>query len=112
MLARLKALRAQEKFRPEGLYQAPKEESRLQTASYENALLDRLILGLPDKPTKHYVLSEFSNTLEVYDLKDTEDRERICGYLEQIMEILEIESSDGLLNTWLYGMDPNMEGLL
>jgi hypothetical protein len=34
---------------------------------------------------------------------DTEDREQLCRYLEAMMDLLQIESSHGLLNTWLYG---------
>jgi hypothetical protein len=44
--------------------------------------------------------------LDAFEPGDTEDRERLCGYLEEIMEIFGIESSDGLLNRWLYGFDP------
>lgn len=34
---------------------------------------------------------------------DTEDREYICGFYEKIMDAIELESSDGVLNNWLYG---------
>lgn len=33
---------------------------------------------------------------------ETEDRERICDYYEQIMDCVELENSGGHLNTWLY----------
>ncbi len=36
---------------------------------------------------------------------DTEDRERFMYYVQKLMDILEIESSDGRLNRWLYGFD-------
>lgn len=39
---------------------------------------------------------------ETYNL-DTEDREYICGYFEKIMDAIELESSGGVLNDWLYG---------
>lgn len=34
---------------------------------------------------------------------DTEDREQLLRYLEEIMDILGIASSDGLLARWMYG---------
>jgi Domain of unknown function (DUF4844) len=109
MLTELRMVRAREKFLP-GLYQPPSENVLLQASAHVDALLDSLVVGLPDKPTKYYVLSEFSKTLEAYDSSDMEERERVCEYLESVMVILGIESSDGQLNTWLYGFDPNMKG--
>ena len=38
---------------------------------------------------------------------ETEDRERVCLYFEQMMDIVKLESSGGLLNQWLYGFNPN-----
>jgi hypothetical protein len=49
-------------------------------------------------------LSRFS---DVYIELDTEDREQICTYLEQLMDIVELESSNGQLNKFMYGFDPN-----
>lgn len=37
---------------------------------------------------------------------DTEDRERVCGYFEELMDIVGLESSDGQLNDFMYGFDP------
>ncbi len=34
---------------------------------------------------------------------DTEDRERICMYFEELMDIVGLESSGGHLNTFMYG---------
>lgn len=36
---------------------------------------------------------------------DTEDRERLCMYYEEIMDIINLESSNGIINRWLYGFD-------
>lgn len=44
------------------------------------------------------------NRFDSYDL-DTEDRERICGYYEEIMDAIELQSSGGVINKWLYGFD-------
>lgn len=37
---------------------------------------------------------------------DTEDRERVCHYFEELMDIVGLESSGGKLNEWMYGFDP------
>lgn len=40
---------------------------------------------------------------------DTEDRERTAGYFMQMMDIVGLESSDGLLNRFVYDWDPTEE---
>lgn len=42
---------------------------------------------------------------DIYLDIDTEDRERICLYFEELMDIVELESSNGQLNKFLYGFD-------
>lgn len=49
-------------------------------------------------------LNRFS---DLYLQLDTEDRERICSYFEELMDIVGLESSEGQLNTFMYGFDPN-----
>ena len=38
---------------------------------------------------------------------DSEDRERILLYFQEIMDIVELKSSNGQLNNFYYGFDPN-----
>lgn len=38
---------------------------------------------------------------------DTEDRERVCHYFEELMELVGLESSGGLLNEFMYGFNPD-----
>lgn len=45
--------------------------------------------------------------VEDYVNLDTEDRERICLYFEELMDIVGLESSGGHLNKFMYGFDPN-----
>ena len=40
---------------------------------------------------------------------DSEDRERILLYFQEIMDIVGLESSNGQLNNFYYGFDPNKE---
>ena len=44
---------------------------------------------------------------EIYLELDTEDRERVCHYFEELMDIVGLESSNGQLNKFMYGFDPN-----
>jgi len=37
---------------------------------------------------------------------DTEDKEQVCRYVEELMDIVGVKSSDGHLNTFIYGLDP------
>lgn len=48
-------------------------------------------------------LKRFSN---IYMELDTEDRERICEYYEELMDIVGLQSSGGHLNIFVYGFDP------
>ena len=43
---------------------------------------------------------------DVYISLDTEDRERVCHYFEELMDIVGLQSSDGHLNNFMYGFDP------
>lgn len=45
--------------------------------------------------------------LAIYLELDTEDRERVCCYFEELMDIVGLESSDGQLNKFMYGFDLN-----
>ena len=49
-------------------------------------------------------LSRFA---EIYLELDTEDRERVCSYFEELMDIVELESSNGQLNKFMYGFHPD-----
>jgi hypothetical protein len=37
---------------------------------------------------------------------ETEDAEHVAGLFDQMLEVLGITSSEGILNKWLYGFDP------
>lgn len=40
---------------------------------------------------------------------DSEDQDQFCRSIEALMDIVGLESSDGSLNTWRYGFDPEQE---
>nr|WP_052171039.1 DUF4844 domain-containing protein [Massilia sp. JS1662] len=62
---------------------------------------DRLLAGVAAHPTKFWVLKQFQPALE--DARDApaETRERVGAGLSQLMDILGIDDSDGLLAYYL-----------
>ena len=82
---------------------APSEQIRKKAEASLNKLVDKLILNIKSNPYKEYVLKEFKIMLQDFNDYDSEERDRICSYCEEIMDIFQIESSDGLLMEWRYG---------
>lgn len=95
----LKRLRDSEKFTDLPGIDTVAEQTRLSQV-FDN-LLDRLIAGTLENPSKLWVLSQFKTALEAVQFEDTEAREDFGEHLEKVMDILHIESSDGLLNFYL-----------
>jgi hypothetical protein len=111
VLAELASLRGEAKFHAHDFYPgATNEADRLEAEATVNKMLDRIVVGLPKKPRKAFVLAEFQTMLDSYQSPETEEREEICRYCERVMSVLGIERSDGLLNRWLFGFDPNDAG--
>jgi len=109
-IASLQSLRQQAKFRPHeaSMYPgAPNEAVRLRCEQTINALIDQLLRDLSGKPSERTVLDRFSATLSLLENEDSEERDRALLYLEDIMAILGLESSGGLLDTWRYGFSPH-----
>ncbi|HWW69725.1 MAG TPA: DUF4844 domain-containing protein [Duganella sp.] len=78
------------------------EKDRLSTVL--NDLLGRLINGIQANPTKLWVLTEFQRSLVLVESEDTEGRDHFGTELESILDVLGIESSDGLLGAYLGGI--------
>jgi hypothetical protein len=62
---------------------------------------DRLLAGVAAHPTKFWVLKQFQPALQVARGEPAATRERVGAGLRQLMDILGIESSDGLLAYYL-----------
>ncbi len=99
---KLHILKAVEKF--DSLPGKNTEEERKRLSTILNDLLLRLICGVQANPTKLWVLAEFQRSLVLVENEDTEGREHFGTELESIMDVLEIESSDGLLAAYLGGI--------
>lgn len=106
---KLNALLAKPKFlaEPAGLYTGVRDERQRRAAEATiNEVIRSTLARLSKAPDKRLILGDFEAGLNRITLADTEDRERAAHYIEEIMECIGLESSDGLLNTWLYGFDP------
>lgn len=70
------------------------------------AAKDFSALAAAGKATEEQYQTAVANGLrrfdELYINLDTEDRERVCFYFEQLMDIVGLKSSGGLLNDWMY----------
>ncbi len=60
-----------------------------------------------DKKYQKKIEIGLSRFADVYMELDTEDRERVCTYFEELMDLVGLESSDGQLNKFMYGFDLN-----
>ena len=60
-----------------------------------------------DKDYQNAIKIGLERFYSLYLQLDTEDRERVCGYFEELMDIVGLESSGGHLNDFMYGFDPN-----
>jgi hypothetical protein len=104
-IEKLGRLRQEKKFvdAPGTSFNGIRPETLRRTAEVQlDALLDDLLQDIAAHPQKSFVLQRFSKTLAAFPSADTEDRERMQRYLEQIMHIVGIQSSNGLLNRWMY----------
>jgi hypothetical protein len=98
-IARLQELRAEPKFVDLPGYNTRDEQVRCTRTVDE--LLDRLIAGLESNRRKSWVFEQFIPTLRAACEEDTEARERFGPYMERIMDILGIDSSEGMLTAYL-----------
>ncbi len=64
-------------------------------------LINYLVSGIEENPSKGWVMQQFKPSLEELYGEDTEARDHYGDHLELIMDILDIESSDGILSFYL-----------
>lgn len=98
---------AKKKFVEEPGYPgATNEPDRLRYEAEVNELARSLSMLTPAEQTKAVVLEKFKPTMAKFEYADSEEQDRFLRYLEELMDIFGIESSDGLLSKWRYGFDP------
>lgn len=86
---------------------APDEQTRVQAENIINAAVDNLMVSEENNLSE----KEFWDILEIAALQlktmDSEEMDQGLFYMEKLMDIYGIESSDGRLNEWRYGFDPS-----
>ena len=102
VLNRLRAFRARPRL--EKLPGVDTRDERARLGGHIDALIDRLIAGVEAHPTKFWVMKQFQTTLEAVAGEDTEAREHVGMELEELMDILGIDRSDGVLSYYLGGI--------
>lgn len=60
-----------------------------------------------DKEYQNVIKVGLERFADLYLQLDTEDRERVCSYFEELMDIVGLESSGGHLNNFMYGFYPS-----
>ena len=84
---------------------APSERIRTLCEGHINDVLEQL-LELPGSTIRaDAVFKVLQRALKSIDTYGSQERDRFCLYLEQIMDILGIENSADLLGQWRYGND-------
>lgn len=97
---------AKKKFVREPFYLVDLDEAdRLRYEAWVNQLARSLRKLAPSRQTKPVVLAKFKPVMKKFEDTEEADQDRFLWYLEELMDIFGIESSDGLLSKWRYGFD-------
>jgi hypothetical protein len=99
VMAQLRSLRSEPKLTD--LPGDPAASERQVMEPIINETLDRLINGLPQHPSKLWVLAQLEPFVAQYHLTDTELRERCSVYVERILSVVGITSTDGAFYKYL-----------
>ena len=109
---KLKAFKAKAKYEPNESYTGlgkPLLKSKLVELTNQSA--DEFATTLRHEPTEMTLQENIRTGLARFNLYyldlDTEDREKVCSYFEELMDCVGLKSSNGVINKWLYGFDPN-----
>ena len=100
VLDNLLAFRNERKFTNSIHDGIPGERERL--SAMFNALLDTVIEGIEENPSKKWFFNQCQPSLIEVAVDETEAREQYLFHVEKLMMILNIESSDGFLNYYAY----------
>tara|TARA_R110000744_G_scaffold36774_1_gene84715 strand:+ start:1377 stop:1769 length:393 start_codon:yes stop_codon:yes gene_type:complete len=85
----------------------PDDQTRIAAENIISSALVKLIESPSDKLTEKEFWLILKIAAKQLAKMDSEEMERGLSYIEEIMDIYKIESSDGRLNKWHYGFDPS-----
>jgi hypothetical protein len=95
----LRRLRAEPKF--VDLPGTPAVQERKRFEPLLDSLLDRLISGIEQHPSRDWVLEQMEPFVDEFHLEDTELRESCLAYIGHIFEILGIPDDGGAFRKYL-----------
>ena len=104
VISKLSVYLAEPKFREDDFYPEPSESARDSAESLLNAYVERLIALGPGDYSKARVLGELEVTLVAFDSFDSEEQDKLMRHLDPLLHLLGIESTDGLIGGWRYGI--------
>jgi len=101
-------LRAEKKFveNLKELYPgAPNEQTRIAAEILINSTIDELINYSDKELTEDKFWGILKQSATQLSMMDSEEMDQGLWYMERLMDIYKIESSNGRLNEWRYGID-------
>lgn len=104
VISQLTACLAEPKFRGDACYPEPDESVRDRAEALLNAFIERLIACGPRVTSKAQILAELKFTLVAFDDFDSEEQDKLMLHLDPLFDLLGIESTDGLIGRWRYGL--------
>jgi hypothetical protein len=110
-VAQLQALAGADNFAADGALYAGVHDlaQREKLNSQFDATTLKFISAVERHSTEQEYVALLSSEIAHFprDELETEDAEQLAGNFERIMDRIGLESSDGILNTWMYGFDPS-----
>jgi len=98
-IEQLRSLRGEPKF--VDLPGTPAEQERKRFEPLLNSVLDRLIDGIEQHPSRDWVLEQLDPFIDRFHLEDTELRESCLAYIGRIFDILGIPNDGGTFRKYM-----------
>ncbi len=106
----LEELQNKDNFGPTNfLYTGVQDEELKKSLSIQFAqVIDKFKAASKSNAPESDLLDLLKGTISSFDRNtlDTEDAENLALNFEKIMDCIGLESSEGILNEWMYGFDP------
>jgi hypothetical protein len=107
---KLQALAAKDKFEANGLLYTGVRDPvlRARLTVKINSSINRFLKAVQQGASRKDILALLASEISTFPRIElgSEDAGQVAGTFEEIMDCLGLESSDGILNVWMYGFDP------